>query len=116
MDVRTHIWEAAMLHRITTIAGVTVAAAVGIGAVALASSHGRGHAAGGPSVSSTIIRSETAMVGGKTETVLADAHGMPLYYYSPDTAQNSQVAGRLAALWPPVTSAKTPTARGLSGK
>jgi predicted lipoprotein with Yx(FWY)xxD motif len=56
-----------------------------------------------------------ALVGGKTETILVDSRGLPLYFYRPDTAMQSLVSGQLAALWPPLTGA-TPTAAGLSGQ
>ena len=51
---------------------------------------------------------------GRTETILVDAKGLPLYIYKPDTPTTSQVSGQLAALWPPVMAA-TPTARGATG-
>ena len=61
------------------------------------------------------VRTAQATVSGKTETILVNAQGLPLYYYQPDTATKSLVAGQLAVAWPPLTSAK-PTATGLSGK
>jgi predicted lipoprotein with Yx(FWY)xxD motif len=54
-------------------------------------------------------------VDGKTESVLVDAAGLPLYYYKPDTATTSFVSGGLAALWPPLVST-SPTAAGVAGK
>jgi predicted lipoprotein with Yx(FWY)xxD motif len=54
-------------------------------------------------------------VGPKTETVLVNAKGLPLYYYQADTAKKSQVSGVLAQLWPALVSAK-PTASGVKGK
>ena len=106
-----------MLHRTpTTIAGIGVAAAVAIGGVAIASMHGTsyGHAASSPS-SSSGIQTTTATVNGKTETVLTNSRGLPLYYYAPDRLGQSLVSGTLAGLWPAATSSATPTARGLSG-
>ena len=61
------------------------------------------------------VRTAQALVGGKTETILVDSRGLPLYFYRPDTAMQSLVSGQLAALWPPLTAA-TPTTAGLSGK
>ena len=61
------------------------------------------------------MRTAPATVAGKTETILVNAHGLPLYFYRPDTAARSFVTGRLARLWPPLTSA-APTAAGASGK
>ena len=104
-----------MLHQRATIAGVGVAAAVAIGAAALTGSGGTTHAAAGPAASSTVVRSQTATVKGKSEAILTDAQGMPPYYFAPDAATKSLVSGGLATLWPPVTSTVTPTARGLTG-
>jgi predicted lipoprotein with Yx(FWY)xxD motif len=61
------------------------------------------------------VRIAHAVVGGRTEAILTDAGGLPLYFYQPDTATKSLVSGSLAALWPPLTSA-APVAAGLSGK
>ena len=61
------------------------------------------------------MRTVQATVGGKTETVLVNSQGLPLYYYLNDTAAKSVVTGGLAALWPPLTSA-SPAATGLTGK
>jgi predicted lipoprotein with Yx(FWY)xxD motif len=61
------------------------------------------------------VRIAHALVGGRTEAILTDANGRPLYFYQPDTATRSLVSGGLAALWPPLTSA-APVAAGLGGK
>jgi predicted lipoprotein with Yx(FWY)xxD motif len=53
--------------------------------------------------------------GGKTEVILVNDRGLPLYFYRPDTATTSLVGGGLAALWPPLTSA-APAGAALSGK
>ena len=64
---------------------------------------------------SAVVRTAQATVDGKTETILVDAQGLPLYYYQPDTATQSAVTGQLAVAWPPLTSS-APTAAGVSGK
>ena len=64
---------------------------------------------------SAVVRTAQATVNGKTETILVNAQGLPLYYYRPDTATQSSVTGQLAVAWPPLTSS-APTATGLSGK
>jgi predicted lipoprotein with Yx(FWY)xxD motif len=61
------------------------------------------------------VRVAHALVGGKTEAILTDAKGLPLYFYGADTAARSLVSGGLAVLWPPLTSA-APVAAGLGGK
>jgi predicted lipoprotein with Yx(FWY)xxD motif len=62
------------------------------------------------------VRIAHALVGGRTEAILTDANGRPLYFYQPDTATRSLVSGSLAALWPPLTSAAPAAAAGLGGK
>jgi predicted lipoprotein with Yx(FWY)xxD motif len=61
------------------------------------------------------VRTTTAAVNGKTETILVDSQGLPLYYYPADKGKKSLVSGELARLWPPLLSAH-PTASGTLGK
>jgi predicted lipoprotein with Yx(FWY)xxD motif len=63
----------------------------------------------------TTLRTATTSVDGKSETILVNAKGLPLYYYQADTAKRSNVNGELLRLWPPLISAK-PTATGTQGK
>ena len=103
--------------------------AIFTGAVALTSSLALGagvaagaatpHASGSTTpllntIQATVHAAKT-QVGAKTETVLVNAKGLPLYYYQADTAKKSQVSGVLAQLWPALVSAK-PTASGVKGK
>jgi predicted lipoprotein with Yx(FWY)xxD motif len=67
------------------------------------------------SATQATVRTATTQVGAKTETVLVNAKGLPLYYYQADTAKKSQVSGVLAQLWPALVAAK-PTASGVKGK
>src|SRR5580698_1074846 len=102
-----------MRHPRIIIASISLAAAAAIGggftAAAATTSHPSSqHAA-------ATVRTVQATVGGKTETILVNSQGLPLYYYLNDTAAKSDVTGGLAALWPPLTSA-SPAATGLSGK
>ncbi|MGD0685397.1 MAG: hypothetical protein ABSA03_09795 [Streptosporangiaceae bacterium] len=94
---------------ISGIALVAVAAAGGITAASAASTPAASHS-GAPTV-----RTASVSVGGKTETILVNGHGLPLYFYKPDNAARSLVSGALAQQWPPLTSA-APAAAGLSGK
>ena len=57
----------------------------------------------------------TATVGGRSEQVLVDARGLPLYSYALDTSTQSHVSGGLAALWPPLVSS-SPSEAGPTGK
>ena len=107
-----------MRHPKIVIASISLAAAAAIGggitAAAATTSHSSSQPAASQSSSAT-VRTVQATVGGKTETVLVNSQGLPLYYYLSDTAAKSVVTGGLAALWPPLTSA-SPAATGLTGK
>jgi predicted lipoprotein with Yx(FWY)xxD motif len=94
------------LAAVAAVGGVTAASA---GSSAASSVHPPGRSA------AATVRTTPAAVAGKTETILVNAQGLPLYYYRPDTATKSLVTGKLAQLWPPLTSAE-PTAAGASGK
>ena len=103
------------------IASVAVAALAAVGGTtaALASGSSASSAApassSAPASSATTVSTAQVSVNGKTETILVDAQGLPLYYYQPDTATQSAVTGQLAVAWPPLTSS-APTAAGVSGK
>jgi predicted lipoprotein with Yx(FWY)xxD motif len=107
-----------MRHPKLIIAGVGLAAVAAVGGVTAAAATGgsyAGYSATGHSAAAATVRTASATVAGKTETILVNTGGLPLYYYQPDTAAKSLVTGGLAALWPPLTSA-APTAAGASGK
>jgi len=107
-----------MRHPKIIIAGIglaAVAAVGGITAVSASSSPAHSAPAASASAAAATVRPASATVGGKTETILVNGAGLPLYYYRPDTAAKSFVTGALAQLWPPQTSA-APTAAGLNGK
>ena len=96
-----------------TIGGITAAVATGSSSPSPAAA--TGSATGGQQPTSrATVQTASATVQGKTETILVDAQGLPLYIYTLDTPTTSQVTGQLAALWPPVL-AVMPTARGATG-
>jgi predicted lipoprotein with Yx(FWY)xxD motif len=105
-----------MRHPRIIIASISLAAAAAIGggvtAAAATTSHASPPAASQQAAAT--VRTVQATVGGKTETILVNGAGLPLYYYLNDTAAKSAVTGGLAALWPPLTSA-SPAATGLTG-
>ena len=106
-----------MRHPKIIIAGIglaAVAAAGGVTAVSAGASPASASSAR-HSAAATTVRTARAAVGGKTETILVDGRGLPLYFYRPDTATKSLVTGSLARLWPPLTSA-SPAAAGVNGK
>jgi len=102
-----------MRHPRIIIASLSLAAAAALGggitAAAATTSHASSQAA------AATVHTVQASVGGKTETILVNSQGLPLYYYLNDTAAKSAVTGGLAALWPPLTSA-SPADTGLTGK
>ena len=67
--------------------------------------------------SAAVVKTATATVGGKSETILTNAQGMTLYYYTPDKASSVTCTGACAALWPPLsaTSGTKVTVPGASG-
>jgi len=107
-----------MRHPRIIIASLSLAAAAALGGGITAAAATTSHASTPPAASqhaTATVRAEQATVGGKTETILVDSQGLPLYYYLPDTATKSNVTGALASLWPPLTSG-SPAATGLTGK
>ena len=107
-----------MRHPRIIIASISLAAAAAIGGGITAAAATSSHASSRPAASqqaAATVRTVQATVGGKTETILVNGQGLPLYYYLSDTSARSLVTGRLAALWPPLTSA-SPAATGLTGK
>ena len=91
-----------------TAAGGATAVSAGGSAVSSAPS-------ASPTAAAATVRTAPEAVGGKTETILVNARGLPLYVYRPDTAAKSRVTGALAQLWPPLTL-PAPTAAGVNGK
>ena len=107
-----------MRHPRIIIASISLAAAAVIGGGVTAAAATSSHASSRPAASqqaAATVRTVQATVAGKTETILVNGQGLPLYYYLNDTAAKSVVTGGLAALWPPLTSA-SPAATGLTGK
>jgi predicted lipoprotein with Yx(FWY)xxD motif len=52
----------------------------------------------------------SAVVGGKSQSILVDAKGMSLYYLTSDTATSSVCTGGCAEAWPPLLSTSVPKA------
>src|SRR6266571_9381070 len=73
----------------------------------------------GGSNSSAVIQTATVTVKGQSETVLTNAQGLTLYYFTADSATQSAVSGNLAQIWPPqlFTGSGGPTSStSLTGK
>src|ERR1700749_1826163 len=101
-----------MRHPRIIIASITLAAAAAIGGGITAAAATTSHASSPPAASqqaAATVRTAPATVAGKTETVLVNSQGLPLYYYQSDTAAKSAVTGGGPA--PGAPAASPPTAR-----
>jgi predicted lipoprotein with Yx(FWY)xxD motif len=66
-----------------------------------------------PTTASTFtVQTAQATVNGKATTILTNAQGLTLYYFTPDTASKTVCTGACAQTWPPLlfTGTGTPTA------
>jgi predicted lipoprotein with Yx(FWY)xxD motif len=88
-----------------SIAAVSVVALVVLGASVAA--------AAGPATTTSGGALKTVRIGAVT--VLADAKGLTLYWFAPDTAARSACYGSCAAYWPPVKGPAT-AGPGVTGK
>lgn len=70
-----------------------------------------------PKAAPSPVKTATATVGGKSETVLTTATGMTLYYFTKDTASSSACTGICATIWPSlvVKSSSLEAPSGLTG-
>ncbi len=61
---------------------------------------------------SAVIMTATATVGGKSETILTDAQGRTLYYFTPDSSTKAVCSTGCVSAWPPLlfTGSGAPTA------
>ena len=120
-----------MRHPRIFIAGIGLAAIAAVGGATAAADAGPPASGTAPAASAPAARppapaagsgatatvhTALATVGGRTQAILVNGHGLPLYYYRPDTATRSLVSGGLARLWPPLTSAAPTGASGVTGK
>jgi predicted lipoprotein with Yx(FWY)xxD motif len=64
-----------------------------------------------PTTSTPVVKTAMATVNGKSTTILTNAQGMTLYYFTADTATNAACTGTCAGVWPPLlfTSTGSPT-------
>jgi predicted lipoprotein with Yx(FWY)xxD motif len=69
--------------------------------------------------SSAVIQTATVTIKGQSQTVLTNAKGLTLYYFTPDSATQTACSGQCAQNWPPLffTGSGSPTGSvNLSGK
>ena len=100
------------------IAGAGLAALAAAGGITAASASGSTSAtatSAATNPAAATVRTASVTVEGKTETILVNRQGLPLYIYRPDTATRSLVTGGLAQLWPPLTS-RAVAGAGVTGR
>ena len=71
------------------------------------------------SSSGSLIKTATATVNGKSETILTTAQGLTLYYRTSDAPPSTVCSGGCAGVWPPLIasgSAAPTSVTSLSGK
>ena len=69
--------------------------------------------------STSVIQTTTVTIKGQSQTVLTNAKGLTLYYFTPDSATQSACSGPCAQTWPPLffSGSDSPTSSAnLSGK
>src|SRR5437870_5857032 len=77
---------------------------VGLAALTLAACGGTTAINPAASSGTALIHTASMKIGGKTETVLKNAKGLTLYYFTPDTATSIACTGGCASTWPPLLS------------
>ena len=95
--------------------GTAMAAALALAACGGTASPASGGASAG---SSALIHTASMKVGDKTQTVLKNAKGLTLYYFTPDTATAIACSGGCASTWPPLlaTSGSPSSSPALPGR
>ncbi len=122
-------------RRFGALAGLALAAALGLAACGGAGAAGGGLYGGGGGSSSSgggsstasggsvnlqcasgaAVCTKTVTVSGKSVTALADTKGMTLYYFTPDSASSVTCTGSCAQMWPPLSASGSVSGAGLSG-
>jgi predicted lipoprotein with Yx(FWY)xxD motif len=82
-------------------ARLVVALVIGLAAVACGGASTSSNPAPSQSSPAPVVKTKTASVSGKSETVLADTKGLTLYYFTPDQGGKVTCTGACAANWPP---------------
>ncbi len=62
--------------------------------------------------SNALVKTTTATVKGKSVTILTDAQGKTLYYFTPDTSTKAACTAACAQNWPPLLATGSGTLTG----
>ena len=115
--MRVSVWI-----RPALVTGVAILLLAACGGSAQGSSGGSGSASKStptptPAVQNSPVKTETATVQGKSETIFTNDSGMTLYYYMPDKDSSVTCTGGCAAAWPPLMagSSSPGTMTGVTG-
>ncbi|HZC04561.1 MAG TPA: hypothetical protein VE338_02900 [Ktedonobacterales bacterium] len=124
------IFRGRRFSALATLATLALAATLGLAACGSAGGGYGGYGGSGATTGSSTasgsvnlqcasgatVCTKTLTVSGKSQTALADAKGMTLYYFTPDSATTVACTGSCAQTWPPVTaSSGSVMGTGLSG-
>lgn len=105
----------------TSFISVALATVAALAACGGASSGASGSSASSPKPTPSapaVVKTATATVAGKSETILTNPAGMTLYYYLPDKGGKVTCTGACAAKWPPLllpSGVSKPSGTGLPG-
>src|ERR1700693_2951761 len=93
--------EEALMRSIRLSIGLTVGGLAVLLLAACGGTTGSGTGSSPAATSNALIHTASIMVGSTTQTVLKNAQGLTLYYFTADTATKVACTGGCATTWPP---------------
>jgi predicted lipoprotein with Yx(FWY)xxD motif len=93
-----------MLLRRSFYVTIGLVIAMFVAACGSATTTGSTNSGGSTGNAAIVVKTATATVNGKTATILTNASGMTLYYFTADTATTTACSGSCASMWPPLLS------------
>ena len=104
--------------RLAVVASALLIAACGGGSPSSGTASSSATPSAAPSAAAApVVKTATATVAGKSETILTDTKGMTLYYYTPDKGGKVTCTAGCATAWPPLmlpAGVTKPTGEGVS--
>jgi predicted lipoprotein with Yx(FWY)xxD motif len=86
------------------IPGTIIAGATALSLAACGGTTSAGNGAATSPSGTALIHTASMKIAGTTETVMKNARGLTLYYFTPDTATSIACTGGCASTWPPLLS------------